>query len=142
MSGDARAAATTDAPPAAVLLDTHAVLWFALGDAHLPDSARRIVTEVPLVYVSAASVWEIRTKHRLGKLDAAAGLVSGLPAHLRRLGFAPLPIEVEDAELAGALAGDHRDPFDRMLAAQALQRGLPIVSNDAALDPFGVTRVW
>ncbi len=129
-------------PPTVVLLDTHAFLWFALGDAQMPESAQELVAQATLAYVSAASVWEIRTKHRLGKLQAAAGLVGGLPAHIRRLGLTPLAVEVEDADLAGALAGAHRDPFDRMLAAQAIQRGISVVSNDAALDAFGVARHW
>ena len=129
-------------PAGVLLLDTHAFLWFALGETQLPVSARALVTEATVVYVSAASVWEIRTKHRLGKLEAAAGLVGGLPGHIRRLGFTPLAIEVEDADLAGALAGVHRDPFDRMLAGQAIRRGIPVVSNDTALDGFGVTRRW
>lgn len=128
--------------PSVVLLDTHAFLWFALGDARMPASAQLLVTGAAMAYVSAASVWEIRTKHLLGKLDDAAGLVGGLPAHIRRLGFTPLGIEVEDADLAGALAGVHRDPFDRMLAAQAVHRGIPIVSNDSVLDAFGVSRRW
>jgi PIN domain nuclease of toxin-antitoxin system len=87
-------------------------------------------------------VWEIRTKHRVGRLSEAEGIVSGLPAHIGRLGLTPLAIEVEDADLAGALAGAHRDPFDRMLAAQAIQRGIAIVSNDTMLDDFGATRCW
>lgn len=130
------------ATPSVVLLDTHAFLWFALGDPQMPASAQQLVIGAALAYVSAASVWEIRTKHRLGKLDAAAGLVSGLPAHIRQLGLTPLGIEVEDADLAGALAGTHRDPFDRILAAQAVLRGISLVSNDGALDAFGVARRW
>ncbi len=128
--------------PAVVLLDTHAFLWFALGDAQMPPSAQELIAGAAVAYVSAASVWEIRTKHRLGKLDAAAGLVGGLPVHIRRLGLTSLGIEVEDADLAGALAETHRDPFDRLLAAQAIQRGIAIVSNDIALDEFGVDRRW
>lgn len=129
-------------PPASLLLDTHAFLWFALGDTQLSDAARTLVEQTPVAYVSAASVWEIRTKHRLGKLSEASGIVSSLPAHIRRLGLTPLPVEVEDADLAGALAGPHRDPFDRMLAAQAIHRGIPIVSNDPALDALGAARYW
>ena len=132
--------------PTDVLLDTHAFLWFALGDERMSPTAREIVVGASVVYVSAASTWEIRTKHRLGRLAEANGLVTGLPGHIRRLGFTPLPIEIEDGDLAGALAGAldgaHRDPFDRMLAAQAILRDLPLVSNDSALDAFGVRRSW
>ena len=133
----------SDSPlPSDVLLDTHAFLWFALGDERMSPTARVVVEGASVVYVSAASTWEIRTKHRLGRLAEANGLVTGLPGHIRRLGFTPLPIEIEDGDLAGALDGAHRDPFDRMLAAQAILRDLPLVSNDSALDAFGVRRSW
>ncbi len=126
-----------------VLLDTHAFLWFAAGYPAMPLSAREIVIEAADVYVSAASVWEARTKHRIGKLPIAADLVaSGLPTVVAQLGFRPLAVEVEDGDLAGSFSQSHRDPFDRMVVAQAIRRGLALVSNDAALDAFGVTRVW
>jgi PIN domain nuclease of toxin-antitoxin system len=101
-----------------VLLDTHAFLWFALGDEQMSVAARAAVAGATVAYVSAASVWEIRTKHRLGRLPEANALVTDLPGHVRRIGLAPLSIDLRDADLAGALEGAHRDPlFDRMLAA-------------------------
>jgi PIN domain nuclease of toxin-antitoxin system len=105
-------------------------------------TARDAITRAEDVYVSAASAWETRTKYRLGKLSGAAAVATDLPDVVARLKFRPLPIEFEDGDLAGALEGRHGDPFDRMLVAQALRRGLALVSNDAALDAFGVTRVW
>ncbi len=128
-------------PP--VLLDTHAFLWYAAGHPGMPLTAREIVLAAADVYVSAASVWEARTKHRAGRLPIAAPLVaSGIPGVVAQLGFRPLSIEVADGDLAGSFPQAHRDPFDRMLVAQAIRRGLALVSNDAALDAFGVTRVW
>ncbi len=125
-----------------LLLDTHAFLWYATGNASMSQVARDVVTQAEEVYVSAASAWETRTKYRLGKLASAAAVATDLPGVIARLKFRPLPIEVEDGDLAGALEAPHGDPFDRMLVAQAIRRGLALVSNDAALDAFGVTRLW
>lgn len=127
-----------------LLLDTHTFLWWALQDQRLPSALRTRIaeTEEP-IYVSAASAWEIRTKHRIGKLpDVRADWVRNLDRVLVTEDFQPLPITFADGELAGALPAEHRDPFDRMLAAQALNHRLALVSNDAALDAFGIVRVW
>src|SRR5262245_58683274 len=94
------------------------------------------------VVVSAASVWEIKIKHRNGKLPNAAPIVGDLPLHIARQGFAMLDMTVAHAHRAGQMPGAHRDPFDRMLAAQALDERMPLVSSDLALDAFGVTRLW
>ena len=127
----------------AVLLDTHAFLWYAATPAVMPRLAYDAVTNASEAFVSAASVWEVRTKYRLGKLPIAAAVTAaGIPAAIAQLGLQTLSVDVEDGDLAGGFAQAHRDPFDRMLAAQAIQRGLALVSNDAALDVFGVTRVW
>lgn len=127
----------------AVLLDTQAFLWYAAGDESMSDAARQIVVRAADVFVSAASVWEARTKYRLGKLPIADTLVAaGLPSVVAQLGFRPLALDVEDGDLAGGFSQPHRDPFDRIIVAQAIRRGLAVVSNDAALDAFGVTRVW
>ena len=125
-----------------LLLDTYAFLWYAVGDSSMPVHARGLVERADSVYVSAASLWEIRTKYRLGKLPVAEPIAAVLLDTLPRLSFRPLSIDARDGDLAGAFAAAHRDPFDRMLAAQALNRGLALVSNDTALDAFGVRRVW
>lgn len=126
-----------------VLLDTHTFLWYAVSPDTLSRVAYGAVVDAAQAYVSAATVWEVRTKHRLGKLPMAAALVAaGLPSVIARLNLQPLSVDPEDGDMAGALPGRHRDPFDRMLAAQARRRNLVLVSNDAALDAFGVTRVW
>jgi PIN domain nuclease of toxin-antitoxin system len=125
-----------------LLLDTHALLWWLAGDRRLSTPARRAIENAEnAVFVSAASAWEISTKHRLGKLDAAA-IVGRLGALLTSQGFEPLDMTVNHAERAGALPDEHRDPFDRMLAAQAQAENLTLVSNDAAFDGYGVTLLW
>jgi PIN domain nuclease of toxin-antitoxin system len=94
------------------------------------------------VLVSAASVWEIATKARLGKLPGATDVAADVPACIASQGFVPLPITVHHARRAGALTGPHRDPFDRMLIVQAQAEGVPIISNEAIFDSYGVTRLW
>ena len=126
-----------------VLLDTHAFVWYAIDHPALTRPARDAIAEAADVYVSAASVWEVRTKVRIGKLSIAAAVAAaGLPSVIAAFGFEPLSVDVEDGDLAGGFPQEHRDPFDRMLVAQAIRRGLALVSDDAALDVFGVTRVW
>ena len=125
-----------------LLLDTHALLWYALDDPRLPATTRRAVVDPDnSVFASAASAWEIATKARLGKLPhgpLATAFIETVRAH----GFRVLPIGAQDAQDAGNLPGPHGDPFDRMLAAQARRRDLALVSGDALLDQFGVARLW
>ena len=125
-----------------LLLDTHALLWWLAGDKHLSPAARRAIADGDnATMVSAASAWEIATKHRLGKLDASS-LVGQLGAILASQQFEPLEVTIDHAERAGMLPGEHRDPFDRMLAAQAQAEKLVIVSNDEVFDRYGVARKW
>jgi PIN domain nuclease of toxin-antitoxin system len=125
-----------------LLLDTHALLWWLAGDRRLSAFARRAIeNENHSVFVSAASAWEISTKYRLGKLDASA--VSGqLGALIASQGFAPLDITISHAERAGMLPGEHRDPSDCMLAAQAQAGDLTLVSNDTVFERYGVRAIW
>ena len=126
-----------------VLLDTHAFLWWLADSGRLSDFARRtIADEKNEIVVSAASAWEITTKYRLGKLPEADVAAIDVVGSIARQGFRELAIGVADAEHAGRLPGPHRDPFDRMLIAQALARGLTIVSADAVFDRYGVSRLW
>lgn len=92
--------------------------------------------------VSAASAWEICTKVRLGKLETAHDVCEDFDGYLTRHGFEPSAISVEHARIAGKLEGPHKDPFDRMIAAQALAEGLSLVTNDQALAGFGVKIMW
>jgi PIN domain nuclease of toxin-antitoxin system len=126
-----------------VLLDTHALLWWLWGDPRLSRAARRAIeTADAEVYVSAASALEIATKVRIGKLPEAKRLAGTFSAALTEQGFRQLPITVAHALRAGVLAGAHRDPFDRLLAAQSMLEDLPIVSGDAWLKTFGVSAIW
>lgn len=126
-----------------LLLDTHALLWWMAGDEHLSLRARHLIgDETNTVFVSAASAWEISTKVRLGKLPGAEFLASDLPDHLIRQGFQELEITVEHGQRAGSLPGPHRDPFDRMLIAQAQAENLTLITNEQIFDQFGVVRAW
>jgi PIN domain nuclease of toxin-antitoxin system len=126
-----------------LLLDTHAFLWWLAGSAKLGTAARRAIGEdADEVFVSAASAWEITTKHRLGKLPSAALVAADVAAQVDDQGFRPLPIRLRHAEQAGRLPGPHRDPFDRVLIAQALSEDLTLVSNEQPFDAYGIHRLW
>ena len=134
----------TDPQRPAVLLDTHALLWALTAPEQLGARARAVVEdpEVRLV-VSAASAWELATKHRLGRLPQAEVLLGAYDSHLARLGAQELPIRSGHALLAGRLDWDHRDPFDRMLAAQAILEAIPLVSRDRAFaEGVGLPLIW
>jgi len=118
-------------------------LWWLNDNLALSNSARKVIArEGNEVLVSAASAWEIATKVRLGKLPTGADLARDFVACLNRQRFGQLAVSVEHATRAGLLEGKHRDPFDRMLIAQAQAEGIPLVSNDTALDGYGVKRIW
>jgi PIN domain nuclease of toxin-antitoxin system len=126
-----------------LLLDTHTFLWWLDGDRRLSRTARRaIAEEANTVLVSAASAWEITTKVRIGKLPGAVDVAADIPGCLARQGFEGLEITILHAQRAGRLPGVHRDPFDRMLAAQAQIEDLTIITDDRVFDDYGVTRLW
>lgn len=126
-----------------VLLDTHALLWWLFDDPKLSEAARNVIKNLNnAVLVSSASAWEIATKHRLGKLPEAEEAVRHLPQLLRQARFDLLPIHLEHALLAGALTGPHRDPFDRMLIAQAQLEALAIVTTDPVFKGYDIRIVW
>lgn len=126
-----------------VLLDTHTLIWWMTTDAHLSQSARALIEEKNNTsLVSAVSAWEIATKVRLGRLPAAANLVQDFVSDLARQRIDILSVTADHGIRAGLLPGPHQDPFDRMLIAQALAENVPIVSNDRALDGYGVRRLW
>ena len=126
-----------------LLLDTHAFLWWLSGSRRLSGAARRALEDDGnRVMVSAASAWEIATKHRLGKLPGSDVLARDVAGAIASQGFEELAITVHDAERAGRLTGPHRDPFDRMLIAQALAHDLVVVSVDAVFEQYGVKRLW
>jgi PIN domain nuclease of toxin-antitoxin system len=126
-----------------LLLDTHAVVWWWLDDPRLPAKARGAIADSRnTVCVSAASAWELATKNRVGKWPEVETIIREFASLLRRSRFAPLPISVEDARVAGGLAGPHRDPFDRMLIAQSKGEGAALVSCDAVFRDFEVDLIW
>ncbi len=126
-----------------VLVDTHAFLWWLAGNRRLSRPARAVIDNQDNdVLVSAASAWEITTKHRLGKLPGADMIAADVMAAIEDHGFQPLAITVAHAERAGRLPGPHRDPFDRMLIAQSLAHDLPMVSIESVFDRYGIRRIW
>ena len=126
-----------------VLLDTHALLWWLTDDPSLPGPLREVIADpANEIIVSAASAWEIATKHRLGKLPEASAVARDLDGLLVRAGMRPLPISIAHALRAGALEGHHRDPFDRMLIAQGQLESLPIMTADPAFGLYDVELLW
>jgi len=117
-----------------LLLDTHILLWWLSKSPQLSARAEQEIAEpTNAIFVSAASIWEIRIKERLGKLK----LPRSFARVLRNQGFEELPIMIEHAHAAGGLPLHHRDPFDRMLIAQAVSEGLTIVTHDRAFEKYG-----
>jgi PIN domain nuclease of toxin-antitoxin system len=126
-----------------LLLDTHALLWFAEGNEKLSARARAAIEmSESVLTLSVASVWEIGIKVSLGKLTLQKPVGVFVPELLTELAITLLPIDIKDVAAACELPFHHRDPFDRMLAAQAIQRGLSIVSIDESFDAYGVARLW
>lgn len=126
-----------------LLLDTHALIWWLAGDEALSVSAREaIADESNSVAVSAASAMEVATKFRIGKLPNAALLAQDFEGIVAGQGFAELAISVKHARLAGAMSIAHKDPFDRLLIAQAQAEDMVLVSNEALFDGFAVKRLW
>lgn len=126
-----------------LLLDTHALLWWLAGDTRLPPAARVAIDALETeVLVSVVSVFEIATKNRLGKLPLKAEVAADIAGAIVRHGFTLLPLDPRSAERAGRLPGPHRDPFDRLLVAQAITADLALVSNETAVDVYGVRRLW
>jgi PIN domain nuclease of toxin-antitoxin system len=127
----------------ALLLDTHALLWWLAEPDRLSPLAHAAIADASnRVHVSAASGWEIATKARLGKLPAASELLETLPQLLAAQGFEPLPITLQHGLHAGGYPLPHRDPFDRLLAAQAELGQLTLVSLDPALQCFPCQLLW
>lgn len=126
-----------------LLLDTHALLWSALDSPRLSRAARAALADpANEVLISAVSIFELTLKHRLGKLEEAAPFAMNHERMLADLAWTPLPVAMEHAALAGRLDIPHKDPFDRLLIAQARVERVPIVSNEKLFDGFGVERIW
>jgi PIN domain nuclease of toxin-antitoxin system len=126
-----------------ILLDTHALIWAGATPGRLSRRAAEALDDTDNeVLVSAASAWEIATKVRLGRLVEAVLLEGDFVTRVAAAGYLFREITVTDALRAGRLFGVHQDPFDRMIAAQALADDIPVISVDAKLDAFGVRRIW
>lgn len=126
-----------------VLLDTHALIWWAEGDPRLSRRAAAAIEDSSArAAFSAASVWEIATKTRLGKLKMYRDLGSIVHELIHTFRFEPLAVSVEHGRVAGELPGPHRDPFDRMLIAQARLENFAIVTNDPVFRRYRVKLLW
>jgi PIN domain nuclease of toxin-antitoxin system len=125
------------------LFDTHALIWWFSDDPSLPQTVRGIIADTDnTLLVSAASAWELAIKYQQGKLRKAADLVSNFSSRIEGEGFQLLPISAEHGIRAGLLPGPHKDPFDRMLIAQSQAENIPIISNEAVFEAYGVRRLW
>jgi PIN domain nuclease of toxin-antitoxin system len=126
-----------------LLLDTHALLWWGEANPRLSSEARRqIDSPANSVFVSSVSAMEVATKFRLGKLPSAAPLARDFEGEILGVDFQPLSLTIRHAQMAGSFPFPHKDPFDRLLVAQAILEGMTLVSNEAVFDSFGVTRLW
>lgn len=126
-----------------LLLDTHAFLWWLAGDDALSAAAKAAIADAGNeILVSAASTWEIATKYRIGKLPGVAAIIADLDRTISDQGFIGLPISLRHGQVAGTLPGPHRDPFDRMLIAQAMLENLVLVSNEQPFDAYAIGRLW
>lgn len=126
-----------------LLLDTHALLWFLMGDSRTSATARSLIEDRRYQkLISAASHWEIAIKVGLGKLTLSEPFEILIPREIRDSGFSILSIRLRHTAIIARLPLHHRDPFDRLLVAQAMAESMPILSADSALDAYGITRLW
>ena len=128
-----------------LLLDTHALAWAVAAPENLSETARAALEDpATRIYVSPVSIWEMSIKFKLGKWPEVAPFLDDVTytQFLFRLDAEELCITSRHTRLAGQFSADHRDPFDRLLAAQSVEEGMTILSRDAALDSFPLTRLW
>lgn len=126
-----------------LLLDTHALLWWWTDDPELSPRVRQLIQDdANEILVSAASAWEIATKHRLGKLAIGRDAVVRFDELVKLDGFGHLPVHYFHALYAGNMATEHRDPFDRMFAAQSLLENVPLVTRDTVFQTMNVVTLW
>ena len=121
-----------------LLLDTHVFLWWRAASPHVPAAVRDAIAEADAVFVSAASAWEAAIKQALGRLRLPDRFAAGV----EESGFQQLAVTFDHAERAGALPPHHRDPFDRILVAQALEERLMLVTHDKRFEPYGTDILW
>ena len=124
-----------------MLLDTHALLWFLNKDSRLPETTKTQIEEAESVFVSMASLWEISIKVNIGKLTLMTPFET-IRLNMINLGIEELPISFEDAITYLSIPLHHREPFDRILVAQAMNHSLILISRDVAFDSYAIQRVW
>ena len=126
-----------------LLLDSHTFLWFCMDNPQLSENAAELIeADENEKFLSVASIWEIAIKVSLGKLALSQPIEVFLPEQLKRNGIVLLPISLPHVLLMAKLPFHHRDPFDRMLAAQSLIETMPLLSIDTMMDTYGVRRFW
>lgn len=123
------------------LLDTHALIWFLENDSRLPETTSIQIESTPTVFISIVSLWEIAIKANIGKLTLSFPF-STIEPNLVAVGITQLPITFSDLEIYLSLPLHHRDPFDRLLVAQAMKHSLTLVSRDTQMDSYDITRLW
>lgn len=126
-----------------MLLDTHTLLWFLNDDSRLPVSVKQKIEETDVVFVSVISIWEIAIKINIGKLNIVPSF-EAIRENMSNLNIQELPIEFDDSitYIGLPLLKEHKDPFDRMIVAQAMRRSLTLVSADKKLDAYQINRLW
>lgn len=126
-----------------LLIDTHALIWFAQDSPGLSKAARAAIADNSgRAFCSVASIWEMAIKLSLGKLKMSLRLEGGFDRLLEKNGFLMLPVEYRHAARVAVLPWHHRDPFDRLLVAQAMVEGMAVISHDAQLDAYAIDRIW
>ncbi len=126
------------------LLDTHVLIWIARGEDTFISSrvSSILIAERGLICASAVSAWEMATKYRIGKLLGVEAFLDRFEERANEFQLGLLSISIRHGLMAGRMEGSHKDPFDRILAAQALLENLTLLSNDVKLDAFSVQRIW
>jgi PIN domain nuclease of toxin-antitoxin system len=125
----------------AYLLDTHTLIWFLENDPRLPAATRTQIETTPTIFISVVSLWEIAIKANIGKLDLSFPF-STIASNLTTIGITEVPIAFKDLEIYLSLPLHHRDPFDRILIAQAMNHSLIFISQDTQMDAYPIQRFW
>lgn len=123
------------------LLDTHTLIWFLENDPRLPPTTRTQIETTPTIFISIVSLWEIAIKANIGKL-ALSFPFNTIEPNLITVGITQLPITFKDIEIYLSLPLHHRDPFDRILIAQAINYSLTLISQDVQMDAYSIQRLW
>jgi PIN domain nuclease of toxin-antitoxin system len=126
-----------------ILVDTHVFFWWVVVDQNLPQRTLDLLEDAANdVLLSPVVVWELATKSRIGKWPAGQTVLDKIDQYIKSHDLEPLPITIAHAHLGGAMAAKHRDPFDRLLAAQARLEQVPLVTADPAFREFGIQLIW